>query len=706
MSRAIDGLLGRIADANLRAELAREVEVLRANKDFGLVFERHLPENVRLYGQTIRRGSSVQELTNVTGEVWVVRRIDGEVATLIDDEGAEVEKPLSELVVVSEFGEPIYPGFEVVDSLERGGDKPFHTVINGENFHVLEALAYVYEGQVDCIYIDPPYNTGASDWTYNNDYVDGEDAYRHSKWLSFMEKRLVLAQTLLKSDGVLIITIDEHELQTLGLLLRQTLKLAREVQLVTIVNNTAGSMSPGKFSRADEYAYFCFFGNSKPSPMGTDLLSSARPTAQYWFPLHRSRGLNDRPSKRPNLVYPVVVDPEALRIVGSGRSLQERVAAGEVSGDLDDWLPEGDEKVDGFPVVWPILDSGEMTTWQLSSAKLMSLCEEGFVRVRKPVKSDGPRPFTLAYVKSGNQAKVRSGVVPVKGREPGGALILESVERNTIPKTVWKVPAHDARLYGTTMLRSLLGATAFTYPKSPYAVADTLETVVADKPDALVLDFFAGSGTTFQALGMLNRKDGGNRRCILVTNNEVPESERGTLVAKGFSPGDDEYERRGIARAVTWPRVRACISGTLANGEPIAGAYLDGTPLVDGLEESATFLRLKYLEKNNIARDKAFEAIAPLLWLKAGAKGPQIAKVKKPSAAPKGASYAVLFDTAHAAEFIEALRDSEDIEHAYIVTNSMAEYQQIIAELPTTIETAMLYEDYILSFELNLGRLL
>lgn len=97
--------------------------------------------------------------------------------------------------------------------MERGGDKPYHVVINGENYHALQTLVYAYQGQVDCIYIDPPYNTGATDWKYNNNYVGKDDKYRHSKWLTFMEDRLRLAKKLLNpKDSVLIVTIDERNI--------------------------------------------------------------------------------------------------------------------------------------------------------------------------------------------------------------------------------------------------------------------------------------------------------------------------------------------------------------------------------------------------------------------------------------------------------------------------------------------------------------
>ena len=135
---------------------------------------------------------------------------------------------LDSLVVISEFGEPVLPGLRYLGAVERGGDKPYHVVINGENYHALEALRFTHAGKVDCIYIDPPYNSGARDWKYNNDYVDDTDAYRHSKWLAFMERRLKLAKDLLNpDDSVLIVTIDEKEYLRLGLLLEQTFAGAR-----------------------------------------------------------------------------------------------------------------------------------------------------------------------------------------------------------------------------------------------------------------------------------------------------------------------------------------------------------------------------------------------------------------------------------------------------------------------------------------------
>ena len=136
------------------------------------------------------------------------------------EEPVTTERRIEDLVAVTEFRDPIYPGLRPSGAVEAGGDRPYHVVINGENYHVLEALTFTCAGVVDCIYIDPPYNSRDKQWKYNNDYVDSDDDYRHSKWLAMMERRLKVAKDLLTPDDpALIVTIDEREVLRLGLLL-------------------------------------------------------------------------------------------------------------------------------------------------------------------------------------------------------------------------------------------------------------------------------------------------------------------------------------------------------------------------------------------------------------------------------------------------------------------------------------------------------
>ncbi len=265
-------------DADLAKDLRREVDALSSRRAFGLNFERHVPEAVELPGRPVRRGDKVRILpprglraSAGDDRLWrVVAITDGasgartaslELLAGGDETG---EAPVDDLVVVAEFRDPIYPGLVSTGKVERGGDKPFHTVINAENYHALQTLLFTYRAKVDAIYIDPPYNTGAKDWKYNNDYVEGEDLYRHSKWLAFMERRLKLAKELLNPhDSVLIVTIDEKEYLRLGLLLEQMFPEAR-IQMISSVINPKGVSRGAEFRRTDEYIFFVQLGNSAP----------------------------------------------------------------------------------------------------------------------------------------------------------------------------------------------------------------------------------------------------------------------------------------------------------------------------------------------------------------------------------------------------------------------------------------------------------
>ena len=178
----------------LADDLEREYEVLADRRSFGLNFERHIPEVVELPGRKVRKGDKVRVLpprgespTAENDRLWRVTAIasrDGvcraSLMPLDNDEDDDASAAIEDLVVVAEFRDPIYPGLVSTGKIERGGDKPFHTVINAENFHALQTLLFTHRGKVDCVYIDPPYNTGARDWKYNNDYVEGDDHYRHS----------------------------------------------------------------------------------------------------------------------------------------------------------------------------------------------------------------------------------------------------------------------------------------------------------------------------------------------------------------------------------------------------------------------------------------------------------------------------------------------------------------------------------------------
>jgi adenine-specific DNA-methyltransferase len=715
----IDNLIAVIKDPQLREALRTEYDKVTKTRQFGLVFDRHQPESVVLPGFTIRAGEKVQvfledtqDRTAIDGSgVWTISSIsrDGGHAQLRDTDGNTRAAQLERLVATREFGDPIYPGLISTSRVVRGGGtdgddggKPFHTVINAENYHALEALLFANEGQVDAIYIDPPYNTGARDWKYNNDYVDDADPYRHSKWLSFIERRLLLAKRLLNPvDSVLIVSIDEKEYLRLGLLLEQVFPAAR-VTMISSVINSKGSARNDTFRRTDEYLFFVMIGAA--APQGLELsdewrvVSDARAQALRWATLAR-QGANGRRTARPNLFYPIYV-----RNGNDGPVFDSVGEAFKSTRWAELRAPEGAE------AVWPIRGSGEEGTWSVAPQSLRELISKGFARLGGWRGSQ----TTVTFLTSGERAKVESGILPVTGRRPDGSVTVDDgrYRPRFVPGTQWRIASHNSGgSGGVGMIRSLLSDRTFPYPKSLYAVDDALRFFVAGKPNALVVDFFAGSGTTTHAVMRLNHQYGGRRRSICVTNNEVGVAEQAALRVRGLYPGDPEWEAGGICDYITRPRIQAAITGTTSRGEPITGDYrfIDEFPMAEGFTENAEFFTLTYEDPALVSLGRRFEAISPLLWLRAGAVGERIDHVAEEGwAIPPQAVYGVLFDTTAWPRFIAAVaaRDGSVIPltHLFVVTDSLVEFQQIVSRLDQSLKITRLYADYLRSFEINTPR--
>lgn len=688
---AIDDLIEQIEDEMLRTRLRSEVNRLIKEKKFGLVFEEHLPELTLIYSAKVRKGCLVALRGRTFTDTWRVLSVaDGKARCISRSNGEKQEIPIEDLVVVRQFGDPIFPSLIPMGRVQNGPeDAPWHTLIEADNYHALQLLEYLYSGQVDCIYIDPPYNTGARDWKYNNDYVDSNDRWRHSKWLAMMKRRLALAKRLLKPDsGVLIVTIDEHEVYHLGCLLKELFPEARR-QMVTIVNNAAG-VSQGGFYRVEEYAFFCFFGNAKPVPISDDLLSDEtnKQVTPIWFSLIRYGGINSLPSKRRHLVYPIAIDPERRRIVTTGRTLKQREEAGEVSGNLDAWRPDPGETVGGFPVIWPYRENGSLSTWQLGSETLLELAKSGYVQVREHPNGPGGNQWSISYIKRGNREKILRGEIPVLGREgDDGSLILGEATRNVIPKTVWRRSRHDAGKWGSRTIREILETVSFDYAKSPYAVMDTLATVVGNRRDALILDFFAGSGTTLHATELLNIRDKGRRRCILVTNNEVSEKDAIRLKNESHKPGDPEWEQHGVCRAVTWPRCKYAILGRRDNGSELEGEYYIGKTATK--ENSRRFYQIGFTsidDLNTATKKRQLVALIKDIPQSAVTKNsPYIVSDQHPAS--------ILFDETHAETWLTALEDQDHITDFYIVTPSRSVFEDLKARITELLGPITIIEE-------------
>ena len=707
MADELDGLLARVDDAALRADLRAHIDRLRAKRSFGLVFESHLPERVRLPEHPIRVGANVAmrddpgsatyqvlEVQPGRASTRMVRHPDG--SRLSIDEQAETvieAHSIDGLEVVADFGEPIYPGLRRLGSVDRGDDKPAHVVIKGENHHVLDALQFTHAGKVDCIYIDPPYNTGARDWKYDNNYVDDSDAYRHSKWLAFMERRLLLARELLKpGSSVLIVAIDEKEVHRLALLVHQLFPDAR-TQMVSAVVNPAGTSREG-LARVDEYLFFVFVGGSAPARVPDNLLFEVATSEKLpWLTLIRGGSQWQRQS-RPNLCYPILVDRSTASITGVGDPF---------AGDDESQRISSNESID---YAWPVRSDGRLGIWRVNGEKLMSLVRNGFAYASKYDSKRGT--WSVHYLQSGTVGGIASGSLDVVRSDDGRFVeLVKAVATGHVAKTVWNRPSHNAGRHGSELLRSLIPGRKFPFPKSLYAVEDALRIAVADNPNAVVLDFFGGSGTTAHAVARLNRQDSGRRQSVVVTNNEVSAAEAESLRKQGFRPGDPEWEALGIFEHVTRPRITAAVTGVTPEGESVKGDYkfTDEFPMANGFEENVEFVELTYLDPDDVELDLAFASVAPLLWMRAGARGPVIDACLDAAGERKASEwtevYGVLFEPDGWRRFVDERPESATT--AFVVTDSQATFAGVAAELPDHMDVVRLYENYLTTFRTDGG---
>lgn len=688
----------------LAKELQGEVAALADRRSFGLNFERHVPEAVELPGRPVRRRDKVRVLPprgeipkKADDKVWRVADLvctdGGRVAELIalNDDTETTSAVVGDLVVVAEFRDPIYPGLVSTGKVVRGGpDKPFHTVINAENYHALQALQFTHRGKIDAIYIDPPYNTGAKDWKYNNDYVEGDDIYRHSKWLAFMERRLLLAKDLLKPDSsTLVISIDEKEYMRLGLLIEQVFPEAN-VQMVTSRINATGAIRYNEFTRVNEFIFFVKIGSATLAPESSGSAGGEVP----WNLLQRREMPSRRggPQPGPDQFYPIYIDDCSTQV----RSIGEPIPL--------DVPRETAPEVEGCTTIFPMKPDGTEMNGGLTPPSLRRLLEKGYVRVVRNVRK-GSQGYSIYYLTSGKVRAITEGKAEIKSHRAGGSVVANYVDGQTaMPSTMWDREAHNSQSHGTKLLARFLPGRKFPFPKSMYAIEDALRICVGLNPDAVVLDFFAGSGTTAHSVMRLNRQDGGRRRCILVTNNEVSSEEQKMLRDQQLRPGDPAWERLGICDYITRPRIEAAVTGKTSSGSPVSGDYkfIDEVPMKDGFEESVEFFNLTYEAPLRVTTHREFERIAPLLWFRAGSVGRRIEDVSRGWDVAE--AYGVLADLDYVDDFLLAIRHQPTATVAFIVTDEDRLFESLARGLPEHVEPVRLYEAYLRNFEIQSGR--
>ena len=375
-------------------------------------------------------------------------------------------------------------------------DAPNHILIEGDNLEALATLAYTHAGKIDVIYIDPPYNTGNKDFIYNDSYVDNEDSYRHSKWLSFMSRRLRIAKKLLSDRGVIFISIDDNELHNLISMCdsQDYFGEANRVGVMCRATGTTTGQDANKLGSSFDYCVIYSKSNFILKGVGLtekDLkrFKDSDSRGAYSTLQLRKTGNADRREDRPNMFYPVIA-------------------------------PDGTE-------VYPFGPTNYLSRWRVARKSFEELLRDDMI-----VWKESP----VEYIEV--DGYVRSKWTPYvkyysEGRTKQISNLLQDIEGNKKASIVIK------EIFGDKGV--------FEYPK-PVEFIKILETIGSDK-DSIVLDFFAGSGTTLHATMQLNAEDGGKRQCILCTNNE-----------------------NGICENVTYERNKRVIEGyTKPNGEEVAG---------------------------------------------------------------------------------------------------------------------------------------
>ena len=302
------------------------------------------------------------------------------------------------------------------------------------------------------------------------------------------------------------------------------------------------------------------------------------------------------------------------------------------------------------------------------------------------------RTWTVLYLQKKAISEIEDGTLEILSRDPitGSAVLGHGAGSEQLKpiKTVWNRSAHHAGSHGSTLLRNIFGESSrFSFPKSIYATRDTLASVVRNNPTALILDFFAGSGTTLNAVNLLNASDGGKRRCILVTNNEVSAEEGDVLRTQGYQLGDPEWEQVGICQSVTWPRSKFTILGHRDDGTKLPGSYMTGR-FVE-VESPRRFTQISFIQSEDLTKAASKKQLVGLLN-----DMPQ-SLVEKDAAfvvSPKH-SASILFDIRRVEEWLLALEDQIHITDFYIMTPNKKEFERAKASVTELLGPLLLKEE-------------
>ena len=353
---------------------------------------------------------------------------------------------------------------EVIKNEIRGESQSNNILIEGDNYHALSVLNYTHKGMIDVIYIDPPYNTGSNSWKYNNKFIQEDEPFKHSKWISFITKRLRLTKKLLKKNGIICITIDNHEVHNLRHIMEDVFS-DRDI-IITVIQHNFRGRAKNNFALTHEYALWAV----------PKYIESITRLAEKSSDIRRNLRRTGQGSKRidsPTMFFGIEVNQDTLEILSVSDPIYEKKLPITNNNDTKYIFPIDNERVE--------------RRWYYSPKTVLSELKKKNIYAKK-IRNK----IEIHYWKSGKEKR---------------------------RKSVWTDSKYDGSTFGSELLTEIIGENDFPFPKSIHAVKECIM-AMTNKKDAVILDFFAGSGTTGHAVLELNNEDNGNRKFILCTNNE------------------------------------------------------------------------------------------------------------------------------------------------------------------------------------------
>ena len=520
--------------------------------------------------------------------------------------------------------------------------RAYNFLLEGDNLHSLRLLEKTHTGRIDVIYIDPPYNTGSKDFIYDDAYVDSVDGFKHSKWLSFMSERLSIAGRLLSDEGIIVISIGYQEVHNLMVMCQE---MFSNKQVVCVTVQTSGGKPNGGFTFVQEYLIFIASDNFNPNAMS------------FTGGIERSpfEGLTlstfDK-TTRPNQTYPIFVDIKTMHIVGVGKSLTERVAEKSYTGELKDFPFDYDEAPEGTVALWPVSSKGAECVWRLISPRLLNDWKKGYIKVSKNKSKVNPNEYSVQYLPDGVINKIESGELEIIGYEDGMPTLMFGKNQTVgseIP-TIW-IEKDFYTTKGSSHVRSIFGDKRVPYPKPLEYIIEILRATT--NQDSIILDFFAGSGTTGEAVLELNQSDGGKRQFILCTNNQ-----------------------NEICTHITYPRLKTVITGFRE----------DGSNFSLGKKANLKYYRTEFVPKDT---DDVSEAllhhIAEMIQLEHGIK-------------IEGSNYIMVMSDEEADKLEQHWADHQNVKALYISKNVLLTTKQ--NALFSSVEIHIIPDDYF-KFEMQ-----